>query len=153
MPLTVAARCHDRRVAKWCIGIALAVGLAGCGGTAGALDGSAAGRLHAGVAAVRAAEAKGDHAGALAALDRLSTAVGASTGLPAGDERTLKTGISRLRRRLQAAQATPTPAPAPAVTQTPTAIPTAAAPPPAPAKPGKGHGKPEKAHGHGKGGD
>ncbi|MEA2311081.1 MAG: hypothetical protein QOE28_1049 [Solirubrobacteraceae bacterium] len=121
---------------RW-IGVLGALALAGCGGTpAGTLSGSDAARLHASVDAVRTAIAAGDGGAATIALDRLQQQVDVTRGLPAADARTLKTGISRLRRRIAAPAPTPTPTPTPAAA-TPTPTPTPK-PPPAPPPPGKG---------------
>ena len=142
---------------KGCIGLAaLVLALAGCGG--GTLGADDAAKLHAAVAAVRTAADKGDQAGALKALDALQARVNATNGLPAADERTLKTGIGRLRRRLGAAAATPAPAstptqtPTPAATPSPTPSPTAAPPKAKGPPPGKGKDENKgKGKGRGKG--
>jgi hypothetical protein len=146
-------------VTKGCIGLAaLVLALAGCGG--GTLGADDAAKLHAAVAAVRTAADKGDQAGALKALAALQARVNATDGLPAADERTLKTGIARLRRRLGAGAATPAPAtpgpastptqtPTPAATPSPTPSPTAAPPKAKGPPPGKGKDE-NKGKGRGK---
>src|SRR3954453_1676048 len=100
-----------------------ALALVGCGGE-GPVSADAAAKLHADVAAVRAANARGDAAAALKALAPLQAQVKAPQALPGGDERTLTTGIARLRRRLQAGTTTPA--------ATPSSTPTPSTPTPSP---------------------
>jgi hypothetical protein len=125
------------------------VAAAGCGGEP-SLSASAAGELHARVAAVREAAEQGDREAALEALDGLADQVrDLETGgsLASADADALRRGIGQARRRVRAEVVEPTP--------TATATPAPTATPEPAGKPGKGKGKPPKGKGkgHEKGGD
>jgi hypothetical protein len=125
--------------------LVLALAPAGCGSEP-RLSGSSAAGLHRDVAAVRAATRAGDREAAVAALGRLAAEVeraDQSGQLGDDDASTLRTGIRRVRSRLEQDLAAPTPSPTPAPTAQPT-------PPPAKEK---GHGKEGKGKKHGKGGE
>src|SRR3954451_8797965 len=110
----------------WIVVLA-AVALGGCG-DGEALSAKSADRLHAQVAAVRAAAGKGDRAWALETLDAMEREVRdlrAGGSLAAADADALPRGIGRTRRRVRVEIAEPAPAPAGTPTATATATATA----------------------------
>lgn len=159
---------RPRSVVCFALACGVAGAVSGCGsaGPAG-LPASTGSALHRELAKVQAAAGRGDRAGALAALSAFSGDVARHAGqLTADQQAALRTGISRLRRRIEtsvtppAATTTATSPSAPATTTTTTTTAPsspAPAPPPHPGHgphggppphPKAGHAKPD----HGKGG-